>query len=136
MAAEARLERLLSAMRPVLAGESYVFAPLPADRRRPDGLLPLMAFREAEGETLIVTQAEAQAAGLAFTFRCRMITLTVHSALEAVGFLAAVTAALAAAGIPVNPVSAYHHDHLFVPEDRAEAAMAVLAAIGAGRPHR
>jgi hypothetical protein len=37
-----------------------------------------------------------------------------------------VTARLAEAGIAVNPVSGFHHDHLFVPEDRAEAAMEVL----------
>ena len=44
-----------------------------------------------------------------------MITLDVHSSLESVGFLAAVSARLAAAGIPCNAVSAFHHDHLFVP---------------------
>lgn len=69
--------------------------------------------------------------GLRQTFASRLITLTVHSALDAVGFLAAVTARLAETGISVNAVSAFHHDHLFVPADRAEDAMAVLREISA-----
>ena len=52
-----------------------------------------------------------------------MITLTVHSSLEAIGFLAAITGRLAEAGISVNAVSAFYHDHLFVPEHRAEEAL-------------
>lgn len=75
---------------------------------------------------MIVTEDQAEAAGLAGTFRCRMITLNIHSSLEAVGFLAAITARLAAAGMGVNPVSAFYHDHLFVPADRAGEAMEVL----------
>jgi hypothetical protein len=55
-----------------------------------------------------------------------MITLDINSRLEAVGFLAAITARLAADGIAANPVSAFHHDHLFVPEICAEEAMAIL----------
>lgn len=55
-----------------------------------------------------------------------MVTLTVHSALDAVGFLARISTALAAQGIACNVVSAFHHDHLFVPRDRLEAAMQVL----------
>ncbi|MEY9903549.1 hypothetical protein ABIA44_007723 [Bradyrhizobium sp. USDA 329] len=62
----------------------------------------------------------------AMNFPSRLITLTVHSALDAVGLLAAITARLAEAGISVNAVSAFHHDHLFVPADRADEAMAVL----------
>ena len=58
-----------------------------------------------------------------------MITLTVHSALDAVGFLAAVTARLAAAGIGANPVSAFFHDHLFVPAARADEALALLRSL-------
>ena len=54
-----------------------------------------------------------------------MITLNIHSSLEAVGFLAAITARLAAAGMGVNPVAGYFHDHLFVPAERAEDAMAI-----------
>ena len=55
-----------------------------------------------------------------------MITLNIHSSLEAVGFLAAITTRLAAAGMGVNPVSAFYHDHLFVPAERAEEAMELL----------
>jgi hypothetical protein len=29
----------------------------------------------------------------------------------------------------VNPVAGYFHDHLFVPQDRADDAMAVLAEL-------
>jgi hypothetical protein len=52
--------------------------------------------------------------------------LGVESDLAAVGLLAAVTGALAAAGISGNVVSAIHHDHLFVPVDRGPDAVAVL----------
>jgi uncharacterized protein len=88
-----------------------------------------MQFLEAEGTTLIVSEDEARWSGLTGTFRCRMITLMVHSSLEAVGFLAAITRRLATAGLSVNPVSAFHHDHLFVPADRAEEAMGLLAEL-------
>jgi len=58
-----------------------------------------------------------------------MITLNIHSSLEAVGFLAAITTRLASAGMGVNPVSAFYHDHLFVPADRADEAMALLTQL-------
>lgn len=118
-------------MAPDLRPGVFVFATLAPGVPRPAGIEPVMMFREREGETLILLEEEATAAGLAATFRCRMITLNVHSALDAVGFLAAVTARLAAAGTGVNPVSAYFHDHLFVPVDRTDEAMAMLGAIAA-----
>ncbi|TIV96455.1 MAG: ACT domain-containing protein, partial [Mesorhizobium sp.] len=76
-------------------------------------------------------ESQAKPAGLAGTFRCRMITLDIHSSLEAVGFLAAITAKLAAADMGVNPVSAFYHDHLFVPAERAEEALAILGQLAA-----
>jgi uncharacterized protein len=52
-------------------------------------------------------------------------------ALTAVGFLAAISAAFADAGISLNPVAGYYHDHLFVPWDERERVLAVLAALSA-----
>jgi hypothetical protein len=46
-------------------------------------------------------------------------------------WVAALLPTLAAAGIGVNPVSAYFHDHLFVPADRADEALALLRGIAA-----
>jgi hypothetical protein len=46
--------------------------------------------------------------------------------LEAVGFLAAITTSLAIMDIPVNAVSAYYHDHIFVPHERRDDALECL----------
>jgi hypothetical protein len=124
---ETDLAVLIRAMSPRLLPGLFVFATVEAV---PPGLDPVMTFREAEGITLILSKDQAVAAGLAWTFPSRMITLEVNSSLEAVGFLAAITGRLAEAGIPVNPVSGFHHDHLFMPEGRAEEAMAILGKMG------
>lgn len=126
MAGETDLRTLLASMTPELLAGTYVFATLAPGVAQPEGLDPVMIFREREGVTLIVTEGSAGAAGLAASFRCRMVTLNIHSSLEAVGFLAAITTRLAAAGMGVNPVSAFYHDHLFVPADRAEEALDLL----------
>ncbi len=123
MSGETDLDRLLAGMRPALDPETYVFATM----RNPPDIPVLMRFEEAEGTTLILPRAAAEAAGLPHEFPCRRITLTVHSALEAVGFIARIAARLAAEGMGVNPVAGFHHDHLFVPADRADEAMAALA---------
>ncbi len=125
MSGEHDLKRLLAGMSPVLDPEIYVFATLPG-RDVPPGLAPRMTMQEGEGTTIIVTEAAANAAGLDHVFACRMITLDVHSALDAVGFLARVTTRLAGLGMGVNPVAGYFHDHLFVPKDRAGDAMTAL----------
>jgi uncharacterized protein len=128
---ERDLGTLLRSMRPVLHEPVYLFATLPPGRELPAALRPILQFREAEGLTVVVERGAAAAAGLSGAFPCRMITLEVHSALDAVGFLAAVTARLASEGIGVNPVAAYHHDHLFVPHDRAEDAVTALRELAA-----
>lgn len=127
--AETDLAILIRAMNPRLLPGVFVFTTVPTV---PAGIEPLMTFREAEGVTLILGREEAQAAGLSWIFPCRMITLEIHSSLDAVGFLAAITASLAKAGIAVNPVSGFHHDHLFVPEGRAEEAMVILSGMTSG----
>lgn len=116
-------------MRPRLAPDIFVFATVTAGI--PAGIDPLMTFKESEGLTLIVREDAAHSAGLASTFRCRLVTLDIHSSLAAVGFMAAITTRLAADGISVNPVSAYFHDHLFVPAERADEAVALLEQLAA-----
>jgi hypothetical protein len=92
----------------------------------PIGLTPLLYFVEDEGTTLVIPLDQAQANGIAYEFPARMITRNVNSALDAISFLAVITTRLAAAGISVNAVSAYHHDHIFVPASRAEDALWLL----------
>ncbi|MEO1329437.1 MAG: ACT domain-containing protein [Pseudomonadota bacterium] len=128
---ETDLARLLSGLTPTLRPEVFVFATLDpgADAAALD---PILTFREAEGLTAVAERGAAEAAGLEAVYPCRMITLEVHSALEAVGLLAAVSARLAAIGVSVNVVSAFHHDHLFVPEAEAERALAALRDLAGG----
>ena len=126
MSGERDLAKLLQDMKPEMHDGVFVFCSIPADKEIPAALRPVHLFREREGTTLVVRREEAESAGLAYQFASRLITLTVHSSLEAVGFLAAITGRLAEAGISVNAVSAYYHDHLFVPEHRADEALQLL----------
>ena len=86
-------------------------------------------LREAEGLTLYAELAAAETAGLPVAFRAAWITMTVVSALDAVGFTAAFAGALARAGIACNVLAGARHDHLFVPWEQAEAAMAALRGL-------
>jgi ketosteroid isomerase-like protein len=81
---------------------------------------------EAEGPSAVVERERADAAGLPYDLVAAWITLTVHSALDAVGLTAEVSARLAEAGIACNVVAGARHDHLFVPADRAQEALAAL----------
>lgn len=123
MNGETDLERLLASMQPVLQLRPYIITTLTPDAYQALPFVPLGTFWEEEGVTVIASQEQAIACSLSFDSTWACITLTVHSALTAVGFLAAITAQLAQAGIPVNPVSAYYHDHLFVPWERRQEAM-------------
>ncbi|WP_027584081.1 ACT domain-containing protein [Bradyrhizobium sp. Ai1a-2] len=126
MASELDLQVLLTGMKPEMQPGIFVFCTMSEETEIPAMIRPLLAFREREGTTLVVRREEAERLGLAYQFASRQITLTVHSSLEAVGFLAAITARLAEVGISVNAVSAFYHDHLFVPHDRADEALARL----------
>ena len=132
MSGETNLDQLIASMEPVVAPETYVFCTV-TDLEALATVRPRMLFEEEEGLTLIVEKDQAVAAGLAFEFECRMITLNIHSSLEAVGFLAAITPELAALGMGVNPVSAFYHDHLFVPADRVIEAVHSLKSMSQKR---
>ena len=128
MSGERDLKTLLSSLTLAVSDTVYVFATMP-DGEYPQGLAPIMQFHEAEGLTLIVPLAQAQAHQISYEFAARMITLNIHSSLEAVGFMAHISTRLAQAGIPVNPVAGFYHDHLFVPCEKTDEAIALLKAI-------
>ena len=132
MSSSKDLSHLLGAMTPVLKPETYVFSTVKYGEPMPD-IASVMQFNEAEGVTLIAEISAVQAAEIKYEFPCRMITLNVHSSLEAVGFLAVITTHLAKLGVGVNPVSGFFHDHLFIPADRAEDVMLALAELSASR---
>ncbi len=100
-----------------------------ADRARPHALA---VFGEDEGTSLILPDEVARDLGFAVEMPMSRITLSVHSALDGVGLTAAVATALAGAHIPCNVVAAYHHDHVFVPEELAEDAEAILQGVARG----
>jgi len=122
------LDELIRSMQPELQDDEFVYCTVPGPAV-PAGLSPVATVREAEGLTLVLPVDEAVSAGLPGPFRCRQITLQVHSALDAVGLTAAFATALAADGIPCNVVAGFHHDHLFVPAADADRAMAALGAL-------
>lgn len=88
----------------------------------------LATFREDEGVSAIVPEELARELEIEAPVFAR-ITLQVHSDLAGVGLTAAVSGALADAQIACNVVAAYHHDHLFVPDERAEDALACLRGL-------
>lgn len=133
MTGETNLAVLLQSMQPTLREGEYVFCTVKAEigsyNAALDGLAPIGLFQEAEGLTVILSRQQADAAELPYTTIFCMITLAVHSSLEAVGFLAAITTLLAEHQISVNPISAYYHDHLFIPLVQTNRAMHLLQSL-------
>lgn len=124
------LGRLLAQMRPVLKEGLFVYCTVPAvEAERWYRLQPLGTFVEAEGLTLILPSDVAVAHALSASAPMRMITLSVHSSLEAIGLTAAIATALTGAQISANVVAAFHHDHVFVPAADADRALAALVAL-------
>lgn len=131
---ETNLERMLANLKPELAASPFVFCSLSDREYRAIELEPQGIFREQEGVTLILTQAQADDQGLPYEGIFACITLRVHSSLQAVGLMAAVSTRLAEAGISVNPVAGFYHDHLFVPWERRGEAMALLLKLQNSSP--
>jgi hypothetical protein len=116
MSGKRDLRKLLQHMTPQLQPGTFVFCTFP-DGNLPAGLTPTATFPEVEGLRAILLRDEARSGGVPYQFESGLTTLTVHSSRDAVGFLAAVSAVLADAGIPCNAVSGYYQDHFFVPQE-------------------
>lgn len=126
MTAITDLNILLKSMSPELVEGDYVFCTVDGGLADYVQLEPIATFREREGLTLVLTEKVATQAQLSFDGVFSMITLSVHSSLEAVGLTAAFATKLGSYGISANVIAGYYHDHIFVQKDKAEAAMSAL----------
>lgn len=120
------LTKLLKNMKPTLSGREFVFCTVLSSKFKKLKLDPLLVFKEKEGITVIIERKTANKNKLKYSGVWALITLNVHSEISAVGFLARITKKLAENGISVNVVSAYYHDHLFVPFGKAKKAVQFL----------
>lgn len=129
-AGEKNLKTLLKSMKPELNVGEYVFCSV--DNFKDFDMSEMISFfREKEAITIIIPRNAADKWGLEYPFIAAWITLTVHSALDAVGLTAAFSKALADENISCNVVAAYFHDHIFVAQKDAEKAMEILNAFSA-----
>lgn len=129
MSGEADLERLLRGLSVRRRDGVYCFV---------SGEWPVLdteahaIILEPEGHTYVVTVDDARRAGAPVEFEAAWLTLQVHSSLEAVGLTAAFSRALADLDIACNVLAGYYHDHVLVPVDRSDEAIAAIRRLGAG----
>ncbi len=122
-----QLDRLLAQISPEMGADEYIFATFTGAKYADlSHLSPIASFQEKEGLTLVIERTVGENAQIPFDSRFKKISLQVHSSLDAVGLTAAVSGVLAQKGISANIMAAYFHDHIFVPSDQAEEALAAL----------
>ncbi len=121
------LDAILASLEVELRPESVVYVTV--DARAARELPALATIHEAEGTTVILRRQDADDHGLAYELTLSWITLDVHTALEGVGLTAAFSRVLTEAGISCNVLAGHFHDHILVPELRAEDAVAVLRSL-------
>jgi len=128
-----KLSAMLRELRPALQDGQWVFITAEAV---PTGVTPLATFAEEEGLSLLLRREQADSLGLAYDFVGAWISLTVHSALDAVVLTAAVAGQLARSGISCNVIAARSHDHLLVPHEQARRVVALIEQLAepAGAP--
>jgi hypothetical protein len=122
------LDRLLATLEPVVRPGEFIFASLQGT----PAVECEVIVREDEGTTCVVRREVADTMGWPYDFVAGWITLRVHSALAAIGLTAAVSQSLTQRGISCNVVAGYFHDHLLVPIDRVDDAMAALEVLSSG----
>ena len=122
MSGESDLETLLKTLR-VIRHEGVWRFETGVDQ--PDASEAIMTFQESEGMTIIAPAAIDTSSDNRWVW----LEMSVHSDLNAVGFLARIAVALSEAGVPCNAVAGFYHDHIFVPEDKADVAVTALEVL-------
>lgn len=127
MAGMTDLQEMLRTLTVSVRPDRYTFLSIEQIPELSDGVAAVLT--EAEGTTVVATVDRAEAEGWPVDFQAAWLTLDVHSSLEAIGLTAAFSAALGEVGIACNVLAGFHHDHLLVPADRADEAVAVLEGL-------
>lgn len=125
MQGEKDLDILLKSVEPTLNTGRYVFCTT-TNVSQINLTEIILCFRESEGYTIILEKQVADRLRFNYDFIASWITLSVYSALDAVGLTASFSKALTEEGISCNVVAGYFHDHIFVAEGDAERAMIAL----------
>lgn len=109
--------RAIIAAAGVIAEIADPFVALMADAHEVTLVIDDEAYEEYKGR-LVGHTAEAS------TYRLITLDLPLESTLT--GLMARMAQALAEAGVPVFPYAAYSRDHILVPAEKADAALAAL----------
>jgi hypothetical protein len=112
--------RAITAAAALFAEIGEAFLVLIADKDEVTLILDSEAYEEYQ-RRLLGHEAAAQ--------MYRLITFDVALEPTLIGFMARVSAALAQAGVPIFPFAAYTRDHILVPADKFDDAMAALRAL-------
>ena len=131
---ETNLASMLRTLAVDLRVEEYCFVTLPDGAQQNENTAYvdiksgkiLMCFMETEGLTFIMRKDAADEGLFAYAGTYKVLTLKVHSSLDAVGLTAFVSKVLADASIPANVVAAFYHDHILVPTAEADRARELL----------
>lgn len=128
MTAISDLDSLLATMEPALNPGTFVFATVASlSEVEVDSVVAMVV--EAEGISVVMSEADALRQTISYDFRSSWITLTVNSALDAVGLTAAIAQVLGDVHISCNVIAGNNHDHIFVPIHSAEKALSALRSL-------
>jgi len=130
MSGEKDISKLLTEMSPSMNESEFVFLSFPESNYCDHAELePIASIKEKEGLTLIVPRHIADEKEIEYASSFRMITLNVHSSLEAVGLTADISTELKEKQISANVIAGFYHDHIFVQSSLAEKAISALEAL-------
>ena len=126
------LDELLTHMRPILHAGTWHYCAVAPEQLSPALVKACFALvHEQESVTLILPDTEAKAVSQYSENGWQRIELKVYSSLDAVGLTAAISQCLTQHQISANVVAGYHHDHVFVPQARAQEALRALQQLSA-----
>lgn len=121
----AELDRIIASLDARIEGH-YVFT---THAQIPDDVEVFASVREQEAVTSVIPVTEAERLGLPTEPSYTRISIGAKTSLDMVGITSMLAQTLASREIPCNVIAGFYHDHLFVPENQAGEAQALLNAL-------